>query len=131
MVLNALAAVITLLCLANPSAELDRLARQDAAWMPDTVKLLDLIGVGEGWRCLDLGCGPQGMTLVLSERVGPEGQVLGLDYNPDFVAIARTGAPDNVEIVEGPVEKTGAQGAMMSVYFNDPDGNLIEISSYG
>lgn len=36
-----------------------------------------------------------------------------------------------VALVEGPVEKTGARGPMMSVYFNDPDGNLIEISSYG
>ena len=37
---------------------------------------------------------------------------------------------EGVEIIEGPVTKTGAQGEMMSVYFNDPDGNLIEISSY-
>jgi len=35
-----------------------------------------------------------------------------------------------VAIIEGPVPKTGAQGPMMSVYFNDPDGNLIVISSY-
>ncbi|MCV6592814.1 MAG: VOC family protein [Silicimonas sp.] len=35
-----------------------------------------------------------------------------------------------VEIVEGPVAKTGARGPITSVYFNDPDGNLIEISSY-
>ena len=38
---------------------------------------------------------------------------------------------EGIGIVEGPVPKTGAVGAMMSVYFNDPDGNLIEISSYG
>jgi len=38
---------------------------------------------------------------------------------------------EGIEIVEGPVAKTGAVGAMTSVYFNDPDGNLIEISSYG
>ena len=38
---------------------------------------------------------------------------------------------EGIEIVEGPVPKTGAAGAMTSVYFNDPDGNLIEISSYG
>ncbi len=35
-----------------------------------------------------------------------------------------------VEIVEGPVERTGAMGQMNSVYFRDPDGNLVEVSSY-
>ncbi len=35
-----------------------------------------------------------------------------------------------VVIAEGPVEKTGALGPMMSVYFRDPDGNLIEVSNY-
>ena len=36
-----------------------------------------------------------------------------------------------VVIVDGPVPKTGALGPMMSVYFRDPDGNLIEVSNYG
>jgi catechol 2,3-dioxygenase-like lactoylglutathione lyase family enzyme len=36
-----------------------------------------------------------------------------------------------VVIVDGPVQKTGALGPMMSVYFRDPDGNLIEVSNYG
>lgn len=36
-----------------------------------------------------------------------------------------------VEIIEGPVPRTGALGAMQSVYFRDPDGNLIEVSNYG
>ncbi len=35
-----------------------------------------------------------------------------------------------VAIAEGPVQKTGALGAMMSVYFRDPDGNLVEVSNY-
>jgi len=35
-----------------------------------------------------------------------------------------------VAIAEGPVKKTGALGPMMSVYFRDPDGNLIEVSNY-
>ena len=35
-----------------------------------------------------------------------------------------------VAIAEGPVAKTGALGPMMSVYFRDPDGNLIEVSNY-
>ncbi len=36
----------------------------------------------------------------------------------------------DVEIIEGPVPRTGATGEMMSVYFRDPDGNLLEVSNY-
>jgi catechol 2,3-dioxygenase-like lactoylglutathione lyase family enzyme len=35
-----------------------------------------------------------------------------------------------VPIIEGPVERTGATGAIRSVYLRDPDRNLIELSNY-
>ena len=35
-----------------------------------------------------------------------------------------------VTILEGPVTKSGALGPIQSVYFNDPDNNLIEVSVY-
>ena len=35
-----------------------------------------------------------------------------------------------VAIIEGPIEKRGAMGKIMSVYCRDPDGSLIEIASY-
>ncbi len=35
-----------------------------------------------------------------------------------------------VEIIEGPVNRTGAVGPIVSVYFRDPDLNLIEVSNY-
>lgn len=34
-----------------------------------------------------------------------------------------------VEIIEGPVERTGATGSILSFYFRDPDNNLIEVAN--
>jgi catechol 2,3-dioxygenase-like lactoylglutathione lyase family enzyme len=34
-----------------------------------------------------------------------------------------------VTIATGPAERVGATGPIMSVYFRDPDGNLVEVSS--
>jgi len=35
-----------------------------------------------------------------------------------------------VKVIEGPVQRTGARGPIVSVYFRDPDMNLIEVSNY-
>jgi catechol 2,3-dioxygenase-like lactoylglutathione lyase family enzyme len=43
--------------------------------------------------------------------------------------IRELGAHD-VPIEQGPVERTGATGPILSVYFRDPDRNLIEVSIY-
>lgn len=37
---------------------------------------------------------------------------------------------NGVPIIEGPLQRTGALGAMVSLYVRDPDGNLIEVSNY-
>ena len=47
---------------------------------------------------------------------------------PDEV-VAHLGAC-GVGIAEGPIRKQGARGVLQSVYCRDPDGSLIEISSY-
>jgi catechol 2,3-dioxygenase-like lactoylglutathione lyase family enzyme len=39
-------------------------------------------------------------------------------------------ADADVTVEEGPVERTGALGPMRSLYFRDPDGNLVEVSVY-
>ncbi len=37
---------------------------------------------------------------------------------------------ERITLVEGPVDRTGAQGAIRSVYVRDPDENLVEIAIY-
>ncbi len=38
-------------------------------------------------------------------------------------------ARQRVDILEGPVRRIGAAGPIVSVYFRDPDGNLIEVAN--
>jgi catechol 2,3-dioxygenase-like lactoylglutathione lyase family enzyme len=48
---------------------------------------------------------------------------------PLDTVLARLAASD-VPVVEGPTPRTGALGPMTSVYFRDPDDNLVEVASY-
>ena len=58
--------------------ELQRLGFQHEVWSPVT-NAFDRIGVKPGMRVLDLGCGPGFVSLDLARRVGPSGEVVGLD----------------------------------------------------
>lgn len=44
----------------------------------DGLELIELLSVGDGNKVLDLGCGRGHLTKVLSDRVGPEGKVIGM-----------------------------------------------------
>lgn len=56
----------------------------------------------------------------------------------DYCLVSRTPLKDvmnslqkeGVDLIEGPVETTGAHGKMTSIYYRDPDLNLVEISNY-
>ncbi|MSQ55159.1 MAG: VOC family protein [Betaproteobacteria bacterium] len=37
---------------------------------------------------------------------------------------------EGIPIVAGPVARRGAMGPLRSVYFRDPDGNLVEVAEY-
>ena len=89
------------------SGEIERLTMQGDAVAPDARAMLDRIGVGAGWQCLDVGCGPRGITDLLSEYVGSTGRVVGLDKNEQFLAHGRAGAPANVEFRRGDAYDSG------------------------
>lgn len=48
----------------------------------------------------------------------------------EIAQVVRELTTHGVEIEVGPVEQTGARGAMTSVYIRDPDRNLVEIACY-
>ena len=84
------------------AGEIERLLVQSKAMAPDALAMLERFGPMHGWRCLDIGCGPGGITELLSARVGPAGRVFGLDMDAEFLAFARENtAAANVEFRRG------------------------------
>src|SRR5262245_14556090 len=68
--------------------EQQRLETQAQAYDPEARTLLGRLGVGLGWRAVDVGCGPYGILPLLAERVGDHGTVVGLEPEPRFAAAA-------------------------------------------
>ncbi len=63
----------------------ERLAGIEATWDPGTRALLDSLGIGRGWRCLEAGAGGGSIATWMAERVGPEGSVLAVDLDTTLV----------------------------------------------
>ena len=69
------------------------------------------------------------IDLLEGEPSGRNADHLCLVIEPtDMHALA---ARDDLDVVEGPVERGGARGVGWSVYVKDPDGNLLELKHYG
>ena len=99
--------------LGGSEAEMNRLRAQAQEYEVQARWLLDTISVRPGSRVLDVGCGPIGIVRLLSEKVGPLGEVVGLEREHRFSELAkqeveRTGLP-NVTIVEADALKSGLE----------------------
>ncbi len=76
--------------LANQPSELERLRLQSLVWEPTGRQLLSKLDGGSGRRALDVGCGAMGWLRILSEWVGPSGQVVGTDIDESLLDAARS-----------------------------------------
>jgi SAM-dependent methyltransferase len=89
--------------LASQPSELERLRLQSLVWEPTGRQLLSRLGGGSGGRALDVGCGALGWLRILSEWVGPSGQVVGTDIDASMLDAARAFLREegiaNVELV--------------------------------
>lgn len=97
---------------------------------------MQVISFGGGRRALAFG-----RQKINLHQYGSEFEPKAYDPTPgsaDICLIASTPLAQVIEhlsscgvsVIEGPITRTGANGPITSVYFRDPDGNLIEVSNY-
>lgn len=65
--------------------EQERLGKLSEWLDPGTARYLDQIGVGPGWRALEVAAGAGSIATLLAERVGPGGSVLATDIDTKFL----------------------------------------------
>jgi SAM-dependent methyltransferase len=65
--------------------EHDRLTALESLYDGPSRRLLGDLGVGAGWRCLEVGCGAGGLARWLADRVGETGHVLATDLDTRFL----------------------------------------------
>lgn len=69
------------------------------------------------------------IDLFATERSGQNADHFCLVVEPtDLQALVDAG---QLEVLEGPVPRWGAQGTAQSIYVRDPDGNTVELRHYG
>ena len=85
---------------------LRHLKETDALRERMNLEIIRWLDLPKGSAGLDVGCGCGTQALMLSEAVGPEGHVTGLDVKPEFLAVAREAASkrnlsDRLSLVKG------------------------------
>jgi ubiquinone/menaquinone biosynthesis C-methylase UbiE len=97
--------------LGHSSIEQRRLQQQAGELAEESSRLFDQIGLAQGSRAIEIGCGPQGCLELLASRVGPTGSVVGVELSELAVQLAREFLSErrinNVEVRQGNAADTG------------------------
>jgi SAM-dependent methyltransferase len=112
-------------------------ARLDAMVAVFGQAAIEAVAPAAGERILDVGCGAGASSLALTARVGPEGQVLGVDISEALIGRARALAPQdmpvrfqvadasNAELPEGAFDILFSRFGVM--FFDDPTGAFAHL----
>lgn len=101
----------------------DRQAVQDILLAPISDILIASAGPKAGSRVIDIGCGCGATSIALSERVAPDGFVLGVDISAPMLARARQRVPNGL-----PLDFVLADA---TVYPFDPESFDLLVSRFG
>ena len=118
--------------------ETERLIEQSRLIRPITERFLRSAGVARGMRVLDIGSGAGDVALIAAELVGPEGEVVGVDMNPEILETARERVRQtghrNVAFHAGDVQSLdlgddfdALVGRLVLMYLPDPVATLKQL----
>jgi ubiquinone/menaquinone biosynthesis C-methylase UbiE len=121
--------------LGRTNAEYERLIEQAELLRPLTERVVRAAGIGSGMHVLDIGCGMGDVSFLVSEIVGPEGSVVGIDLDGAALALAdqRRAAHgiSNVVFREGDARSVNperlfdaAVGRFVLMFMSDPTATL-------
>jgi ubiquinone/menaquinone biosynthesis C-methylase UbiE len=122
--------------LGRTNVEYERLIEQAELLRPLTERVIRAAGIGPGMHALDIGCGMGDVSFLVSDIVGPEGSVLGVDLDGTALGFAnqRRAARGiaNVVFREGDARSSvdsgrlfdAAVGRHVLMYMSDPTAAL-------
>jgi ubiquinone/menaquinone biosynthesis C-methylase UbiE len=125
--------------LAHTDAEHERLIRQAARVAPISERFFREAGIGPGQRVLDLGSGVGDVAMLVARMVGPSGEVVAVERDPNSIAKASARVSEagfhNVSFNESNVNEIldekpfdAAVGRFILMYLPDPAATLRSIS---
>jgi ubiquinone/menaquinone biosynthesis C-methylase UbiE len=123
--------------------EYQRLRDQARMWQGATEHVLDVVGLGPGMNCLDVGSGPGAVMRLMADRVGPEGRVTGIEIDAALGAEAlkdlrREGGAEFEQITADLLKLESPAGApfdltfcrLLLMHMRDPVAVLEKMSAW-